>query len=214
MTSKLLVLKRNESIHIKTLHTLMHINLQLSQMQNMKVEIEFIDEDPFEVRDVIEKDLKKFDRLVIFRYGYMVEVTDDVINLLVKPTDCHCVLFSGVKPTINWDEFTDKTINDSNEPEYQRGLDFSAVPHKKIRDGIYSTIKFTPNIFVMDCKAITKLMKKKNSNNRFPSNLNTLDEFMNSIGARVYVYTKAVVTTSFQHKSVGSISTSTGVKVS
>ena len=53
-----ILLTRGKSCHVKTLHTILRFNLKFMQRGNTENEVVFVDDEPFEMAEIIYKYLK------------------------------------------------------------------------------------------------------------------------------------------------------------
>ena len=70
--------------------------------------------------------------ITIFKdYGISVD-EDSLDQVLEKHDNIGCLVFPGVKEGIDWEMFSEKVKNDSDEPCTQMGLNFDTDVGKKI----------------------------------------------------------------------------------
>ena len=210
-----LLATRNKSCHVRTLHSLLHMNIQFMKA-GIQHEICFVNDDPFEKSDMILKKLKTSDRLVFIDYS--IHIDQDSIGKFIEKFDqnCNCLVFPCIKEGINWDQFKTKVSNNIDEPLDQMGLDFDTTVGQKLSNGIYKVIKTDPKCWVMDSKSVLKYLKskKKEQLKQIPAKNSELFETLQSKGVKMCAYVDAKLTIVFSHECLGNILNAAGVKVS
>ena len=92
-----IVVTRNKSIHVRSLHTLMRINIRCIE-NHIQHEISFVKDDCFEKRDLILKKLKGgADKILIIDYSIQMD-EDSMSKLFIKSDGKYsCLVFPCVK---------------------------------------------------------------------------------------------------------------------
>lgn len=63
-----ILVTRSKSCHVKTLHTVLRFNVKCLQ-KSINNQIVYVNDDPFEKADVIEKCMKTHDRIIFIDFG-------------------------------------------------------------------------------------------------------------------------------------------------
>lgn len=207
----ILVASRNKSIAVKTLHTLLRFNI-LCMQNNVRVEITFVVDDPFERNSIIMKKMKEFDRLLFIDYSVFVD--EKSLALATQPLENgqHCMVFPAVTEGVDWDMFRSKINSESSEPIEQMGLNFDTEVGRKIKDDIYSVTKTNPKAWFFDCKPVIKTMReKKGEGIKLPTKNSEMFEKFISKGLKVCAFTDANLVLTYSHECVGNILNTAGV---
>ena len=149
------IVTRNVSVSVKTLHTLLKLNLICLQ-KNVANELVFVRDDPFEKYDILMKKLKHCDRLLWIEYSLFVDEASLIKMIDPFPKGYQCMVLPCVTEGINWDMFKKKICDGSTEPESQMGLDFDTEVGQKISDDVYTVTKTTPKAWALDAKQVFK----------------------------------------------------------
>lgn len=208
-----IVVTRSKSCHVRTLHSLLHMNIQFLQ-NGVQHEICFINDDPFEKSEMILAKLKQSDRLIFIDYS--INLDSQSIGYFLKDFEqCNCLIFPCVKEGINWDQFRDKVSRDSEEPIEQMGLDFDTEVGQKISENIYRVTKTEPKCWMMDSKSILKFMKnkKKEPLQKLPAKNSELFDMLAAKGVKMCAFVNAQLTTVYSHECLGNILNAAGVKL-
>ena len=200
---------RNRSITVKTLHTVLRMNMACLQA-NMKNELVFIDDHVLERRDALVSLLKRNDVDRIFWIDYSIAVDDESMKRVLMPFKVGCtgIVFPAVKPGIDWDMFKEKVRKESKEPIYQMGLNFDTEVDKKIEEGLYSVKTTDPRVWVLDAKKAYKDLKDKNAPLKLPL---TMAELFGKL--KVHAWVNASITITATHECLGNIINSAGIRV-
>lgn len=209
-----LLVTRNKSCHVRTLHTLLQMNINFIQA-GIQHEICFVNDDPFTKADLILKKLKACDRLIFIDYSVNVD-RDSIAKFLEKyDQQCHCMVFPCVKEGIDWDQFKEKVKNGIDEPIEQMGLDFDTKVGQKLSNGLYKVVQTDPKCWVMESKIVLKHLKtkKKEPLKQLPAKNTELFETLHIKGVKIWAYVDAQITTVYSHECLGNILNAAGVKV-
>ena len=206
------VVTRNRSCSVKTLHLIMSINI--SCMKNKKYnEIIFINDDPFMIGDLLTKKIHEKDRIIFIDYGVGIAEHDD-IERLVKDFEkgYECMVMPCVKEGLDWEKIKTNLVTKSKEPVEQAGMDFDTDVGDHIRDGLYKVTKTSPKLFAIDCKTTVELLKNRKKPTIFlpPKRDEMFEKFIEK-KLNIYAYTKARVVIAYQHESIGKISQAYGL---
>ncbi len=209
-----IVVTRNVSISVKTLHTLLKLNIICLQ-KNIANELVFIRDDPFEKNETINKKLKHCDRLLVIDYSVFVDEMS--LIKLVEPffKNQDILVLPCVTEGINWDLFKKKVLTHSQEPKSQMGLNFDTEVSKKLDTDLYSVIKTCPKVYSLDSKAVLRAFKetKKQAAAKIPVKTDEMFEKFIQRGLSICAYTNANVIVTYPHECLGNILETAGVTV-
>ena len=76
-----ILVTRSKSCHVKTLHTVLRINVQCLQ-KNINNQIVYVDDDPFLKAEMVQKYIKNNDRLIFIDFGIGMDDDSMRISLL------------------------------------------------------------------------------------------------------------------------------------
>ena len=132
------IVTRSGSCHVKTLHTILRMNIQCIK-NNIQNQIVFVNDDPYAKADAIQKYVKDTDRIFFIDFGIQVD-DESVSHVVSKRDDYHVMVFPGVIEGIDWDIFKKKVRENSTEPIAQMGLHFDTEVDMKIADDVFWAI--------------------------------------------------------------------------
>lgn len=206
-----IIVTRNKSCHVKTLHTLLILNMQMAQKQEHNM-LAFVEDDPFKISSLITSSLPNYDRLIFIDYGVGMLSHDDIntVSQSFEP-GYHCMVYPGITRDINWDMVKDKLTNKIEEPIAQMGSGFDTEVSTKIKGYLYKVSSTNPKCFVLDCKGILKSMKDKKNGLIIPSKREEMFNRFIQRGVKICAHTKAKLTIFYQYESLGNLSRSFGV---
>lgn len=197
-----LITTRSKSCSVKTLHTILKMNIRCIQHSHQN-EILYVNDDPFEKADMIMQCLKKCDRLLFIDFG--VNVDDGSIKQMFEPLENTSVLvFPGVTEGIDWKLFRKKIEEGSTEPVSQMGLHFDTELAQKAQTDIYKVKKTKAKAWVMIPNNMSKKTKKIYAANMFDK---LLEE-----GNKIYAFTASKLTMTYSHECISNILGAAGVK--
>jgi hypothetical protein len=197
-----LIVTRSKSCSVKTLHTILKMNIHCIQ-QNVQNEILYVNDDPFEKSEMIKKCLSKCDRLFFIDFG--INVDEESIKEIFKPHDGVGVLvFPGVKDGIDWGLFKNKVKEGSKEPVSQMGLNFDTEVGQKVSKDIYKVKNTEARAWVMFSKNTLKKCKKFTAS-KMLNNLLEQD-------VKIYAFTASKLIMTYTHECVSNILSAAGVK--
>lgn len=205
----IVVFTRSKSIHCTTLHSLMNIHM-FCILKNIHMDVHYIHE-----RQSLQKYLKNIDRLAVFEYGSHVD-TDSIPALCGSlPSGYQVMVFPAVKEGIDWAKFKRSTLAGSQEPAYQRALEFDTDVDKKISDGIWSVRNTEASVWCMDVKPVDKKIRGGKDPIKVPlDSPNAFFSKLTSIGIKICAFTKARTIMHYTHEAFGTILESYGVSQS
>ena len=76
------IVTRSGSCHVKTLHTILRMNIQCIK-NNIQNQIVFVNDDPYAKADAIQKYVKDTDRIFFIDFG--IQVDDESVSHVVNP---------------------------------------------------------------------------------------------------------------------------------
>lgn len=101
------IVTRNVSVSVKTLHTLLKLTLICIQ-RNIANELVFVRDDVFEKYDILTKKLKHCDRILWIEYSLFVDEQSLIKLLDPFPKQYGVMIAPCVKEGIDWDMFKKK----------------------------------------------------------------------------------------------------------
>lgn len=201
------VTTRSKSCSVKTLHTILKLNIHCLQ-NNVQNEIVYVNDDPFEKIEMIQKCLSKCDRLFFIDFG--IGVDDASVKQIFESHEGLGVLvFPAVKEGIDWGLFKHKVREGSSEPVSQMGLNFDTQVGKKISTDIYSVTSTEAKSWVMFSKNVMKNAKDKKGN--FNLHVKMFDKLKEQ-GVKIYAFTASKLTMTYPHECISNILGAAGVK--
>jgi hypothetical protein len=172
--------------------------------------IVYINDDPLEKSEVIQRFMKTCERIVFIDFG--IGIDEESIEQFFEPHEgVGCVVFPGVSEGVDWGMFKEKLKNGSSEPVSQMGLHFDTEIGKKVSPNIYHATSTSAKVWVMNTKNVIKSIKDKKTGNWKVSS-NMFDKFREH-GVRIYAFTAAKLTMTYTHECVSNILNAAGVKV-
>lgn len=199
-----IVVSRSKSCSIKTLHSILKMNMICIQ-NGCQNEIVYVNDNPYEKIEIIKSCLSRCDRVFYIDFG--INVDENSLRQLFRKDDGLGVLvFPGVKDGIDWGLFKHKVLHNYNEPVSQMGLNFDTEVGPKISDDIYKVKKTDARAWVMFSKNVNKKCKKFVPSRMFES--------MMEQGVKIYAYTASKLVMTYTHECISSILNCAGVKTS
>ena len=205
-----IIVTRSKSCHVKTLHTILRMNLKCIQSKFMN-EIVFVDDDPYKKAEAVQRYIKLCDRIFFVDFGVGVD-QDSVNQVFEKHEGIGCLVFPGVKEGVDWDLFKAKVRNDAQEPVEQMGLHFDTEVSNKISDNIYSVKSSEARVWFINTKTAIKNVKDKKTGN-VVIHPKMLEKFKEK-GMKIYAFTAAKLTMTYTHECISNILNAAGVKSS
>ena len=197
------IITRNKSASVKTLHSLLRLNI-ICLENNIHNRIVFADDKITARRAILQKNLKHADRILWIEYG--VYVDDESLKQVIDGGwNWHGLVFPCVTEGIDWDMFRQKV--DSDEHMSQRGLNFDTQVDKKLRDSFYTVMKTDPKCWCIDTKNFLKNYKK----DKIPPEMSMLFSELADTKFKTVAYTGARLIVMYPHECVGNILNASGV---
>ena len=203
-------MSRNKACHVKTLHSLLRINL-VCMHKGIHHNIIFVNDDPFEKAELIMKQLKVAERLVLIDYSVFIDL-DTIDKMFTASFDqCSCLVFPCVKEGIKWEVFKKKI--DTTEPAEQVALEFDTVLGQKVGDSLYKVTSSDPKCWIMDTKPVLRsLRERKGEALKIPAKTSEMFDRFLARGVKICAYTACRLTVTYPHECLSNILESAGVK--
>ena len=141
---------RSKSCAVKTLHTILKLNIQCIQ-NNVQNEILYVNDNPFDKVEMIQKCLTRCDRIFFIDFGINVD-EESIKQIFANHEGMGVLVFPGVTEGIDWGLFKHKVRAGSTEPVSQMGLNFDTEVDRKISENIYTVKNTNPKAWVMFSK--------------------------------------------------------------
>ena len=204
-----IVVTRSKSCHVKTLHSILRLNIKCLQ-NSVNHQIVYVNDDTLEKIETIEQCMKKYDRILFIDFG--IGVDDLSLNKSLEVNEnAGLVVFPGVKEGINWDMFKEKVKLESKEPTTQMGLEFDTVLGKKTSPQFYNVVSTSAKVWVMIPKTVIKHIKnkKKGTWRLYPNMFENLIE--NSV--KIYAFSASKLIQTYTHECISNILNAASVKL-
>lgn len=201
------IVTRNSAAHVKTLHTVLKLNIRTIRA-GIQNELCFVNDDPFEIADVVQDRLKTSDRIVMIHYG--VNIDESTIDYFCKDRALEGIgvlVFPAAKEKIDWDRFAKVTKAGTSEPIHQRALEFDTDVHHEMSPSLWTVNTTEAKSWVMNCKNVRKKVDKI-----FAGKPGKMFEKFREQGVKIVAYTAATVTMTFAHECISNILQSSGVR--
>ena len=206
-----IIVTRNKSCHVKTLHSILRFNLKCLQ-NKCQNEVVFVNDDSFDKADKISNFIKSHERLLFVDYG--IQIDDDSLNTCFNKLESGgCLVFPGVLEGIDWGLFKAKVKDGCKEPTEQIGLQFDTEVSNKISSEYYNVKKTSSKCWLLISKNVIKHLKDKKSSSYkiFPRMETMFSKFQES-GIKIIAYPKAKLTMTYNHECVSNILNTAGIK--
>lgn len=207
-----IVVTRNKACHVKTLHSLLRLNL-LCFHHGYLHNIHFVNDDPFERNEVIQKHLKTADRILFIDYSVFVD-NATLDKVFAKFENYHGLVFPCVKEGINWEMFKKKVRANDSEPVDQCGMEFDTVLGQKIGDSLYWVKQTEPKCWVIEVKPVARILKGRKGGEavKLPSRNSEMFEKLITSGVKICAWTASRLVVTYPHECLSNILESAGVK--
>lgn len=212
MKLSVLVVTRNSSATVKTLHTILRLNV-LAVQKGIVVDINFVEDDLEKKADSINKLLKNSDKFLFLDYTVSLDRESIIKGIESDST----VIFPSVIPYVDWDMFKQKVLTESKEPNYQMGMNFDTEVYKPDpKDPTMWSVKSSkPVCFIMECSDVIKALKnKKTDNSKISGKFDRDFSLLLTKNCKVRAYIEAQVMLTSTYECVGNILNAAGIKVS
>ena len=202
-----ILVTRSKACHVKTLHSVLRLNMRCIQ-KNVKNEITYIDDDPYSKAEIVQRYMKTHDRIIFIDFGIGVD-DESLDQCFEKHEGVGCLVFPGVKEGIDWDMFKKKVKDGIDEPVSQMGLHFDTDVGKKVGKDIYQVTNTNARAWMMNVKNVSKTLQKDKDQKVSPK---MFEKFLRQ-GVRVCAFTASKLTMTYTHECVSNILNAAGVKV-
>lgn len=202
-----LLVARSKACHVKTLHSVLRLNMRCIQ-HNVKNEIAYVDDDPYKKAEAVQRYMKTHDRIIFIDFGIGVD-DGSLDQCFEKHEGVGCLVFPGVKEGIDWDMFKQKVKDSVDEPVSQMGLHFDTEVGKKVGKDIYQVTKTDARAWMMNVKNVSKTLQKTKDQKVSPK----MFEKFSQQGVRVCAFTASKLTMTYTHECMSNILNAAGVKV-
>lgn len=204
-----ILVTRSNACHVKTLHTILKMNVYFLE-NSIKNKILFVNDNIYEKIELIQSVLKTSDRVIFIDFGVGVD-TESIKEFGKKHDNVGCLVFPGVKSGIDWDLFKIKVNNESDEPVSQMGLHFDTDIGKKVSTDLYNVVNTEAKCWFLNTKNVIKSIRDKKTGNCkiYP---NMFSKFKEQ-GVRIFAFTAAKLTITYPHECISNILNAAGVKV-
>ena len=202
-----IIVIRSKSCHVKTLHTMLRLNI-LCLERGVRHEISYVNDDTHSKNEIIKNKMKDCDKLFFIEFGIHVD-NDSLLKIF---ENYECLVFPAAKEGINWDMFKNKVLTDSNEPVEQMGLDFDTEIDQKVSESIYKVVKTDPKSWVIKGPNMYKTLKNKKAPGiTLPLKFSDMFTKLKENGMKIHAYTGAKLTVTYPHECISNIIEAAGV---
>jgi hypothetical protein len=211
-----IVVTRNVSVSVKSLHSLLNLNKICAQFKHTH-DINFVRDDPVTKNSMILKSMKHCDRLVFIDYGVYVDDNSLVCMTEKFPPGYGCFVCPCVTDKLSWDLFKKKILSGSTETVSQMALEFDTEVSNIVPNcppSIRNVVSTVPRCWAWDTKMMLKSLKgQKGEGISLPLTPEDLFKKIKERGVRICAFTDAKLVVTFSHECVGNILESANVKV-
>lgn len=205
-----IIVTRSKSCSVKTLHTILRLNILCIQ-KKINNDITYVNDNPFEKVEVIQKCMKQHDRILFIDFG--ISMDQDSIEQVFQPHEgVGCLVFPCVREGVDWDLFRSKVKTGSSEPVSQMGLHFDTEVGKCVTENVYHVVSTEAKTWMMNTKNVIKNIKDKKTG-QWKIHPKMFEKFK-EYGVRVYAFTAAKLNIMYTHECIGNIMNAAGVSVS
>lgn len=202
-----IIVTRSKSCQVKTLHTVLKINMICLQ-NNINNQIAYVDDDPYAKAEIVEKYMKTHDKIFFIDFG--IGADDATIREVFKKHEgIGCLVFPAVSEGVDWELFKAKVKDGSEESNTQMGLHFDTEVDKKVSENIYTVTKTNAKCWLMYPKYMFKKAKDKKA--AFKISPKMFDKFREH-GIKVYAFTASKLVVTYTHECISNILNAAGVK--
>ena len=202
---------RNKACHVKTLHSLLRLNL-ICMHHGHHHNIVFVADDPFERSATILKHVKSSDRILFIDYSIFIDPAT-CEKAFAKFDKFDGYIFPCVKEGVDWEAFKRKSAKGTTEPIEQLALEFDTTIGQKVAESTYKVSKADPKCWVLDCKPIVKnLRDKKGEGLKLPARNSEIFDRLIEKGLKIYAWTASRLTVTYPHECLSNILESAGVR--
>jgi hypothetical protein len=204
-----ILVTRSKSCHVKTLHTVLRINIKCLQ-SGINNQIVYVNDDPYEKAEVVQKYISSCDRIIFIDFGISMDDAS-IAQCFEKHENVGCLVFPGVREGVDWNMFKQKVKSESSEPITQMGLHFDTEVGKAVSKDIYKVNSTDAKAWIMNTKNVLKSIRDKKYGN-WKISPKMFEKFQEQ-GVRLYAFTAAKLTMTYTHECISNILNAAGVKV-
>jgi len=204
-----IIVTRSKSCSVKTLHTILKLNIRCVQ-KGIHNEISYVDDDPFQKAEIIQKYMKKNDRIFFIDFGVSMDEAS-IDQVLSNNDNVGVLVFPGVKEGVDWGLFRHKVKEGSTEPVSQMGLNFDTEVTRKISTDIYSVSNTEARAWLMHSKNVIKTIRDKKGEWKISPKM--FEKFKEQ-GVKIYAFTAAKLVMTYTHECISNILNAAGVQQS
>ena len=207
-----IIVTRGKSCHVKTLHTILRLNLYCMQTKGTQNEVVYVNDDPYEKSETIQRHMKTSDKILFIDFG--VSMDDGSIAQVLKPHEgVGCLVFPAVKEGIDWDMFKHKVKSEIDEPVEQIGLHFDTEVNNKVSDDIYTVKSTEARCWLMNCKNVLKCVRDKRTNDcKVPPRMKQMFTKFKELGVKINAYTASKLVVTYTHECISNLLNAAGIK--
>jgi len=207
-----IIVTRGKSCHVKTLHTVLRLNIMCIQAKTVQNQVIYVDDDPYKKSEIIQKHMKESDRILFIDFG--ISMDEGSISKVFSPNDgVGCLVFPGVIEGIDWGLFKVRVKEGTEEPVEQIGLHFDTEVGNKISEDIYQVKRSSARCWLMMCKHVAKIVKdKRTSEYRVPPRMEQMFSKFKELGVKIHAYTAAKLVMTYSHECVSNLLNAAGIK--
>jgi len=191
-----ILVTRSKACHVKTLHSVLRLNMRCIQ-KNVKNEITYVDDDPYSKAEIVQRYMKTHDRIIFIDFGIGVD-DGSLDQCFEKHEGVGCLVFPGVKEGIDWELFKKKVKDGIDEPVTQMGLHFDTDVGKKVGKDIYQVTNTNARAWMMNVKNVSKTLQKDKHQKVSPK---MFEKFLRQV-VRVCAFTASKLTMTYTHECV------------
>ena len=207
-----IIVTRSKSCHVKTLHTVLRLNLMCIQAGDVQNEVVYVDDDPYNKSEIIQKYMKTADRILFIDFG--ISMDDGSLKKVFEPNEgIGCLVFPGVLEGIDWPLFKSKVQDGTLEPVEQIGLHFDTDVGNRVSDDVYQVKTSSARCWVMMCKNTLKCVRDKRTHDcRVPPRMEQMFSKFKELGVKIHAYTAAKLVMTYSHECISNLLNAAGIK--
>jgi len=207
-----IIVTRSKSCHVKTLHTVLRLNLTCIQAGDVQNEVVYVDDDPYSKSDIIQRYMKTSDRILFIDFG--ISMDEGSIKKVFEPNEgVGCLVFPGVLEGIDWGLFKARVKEGSLEPVEQIGLHFDTDVGNRVSDDVYQVKSTSARCWLMVCKNTLKYVRDKRTHDcRVPPRMEQMFSKFKELGVKIHAYTAAKLVMTYSHECISNLLNAAGIK--
>lgn len=202
-----IIVTRSKSCAVKTLHTILRLNMTCIR-KNVQNEIFYVNDDPYEKIQMIEKCVERCDRIFFIDFGIGVD-EGSIEQIFEDHESIGCLVFPGVTEGVDWGLFRHKVLHETDEPISQMGLNFDTEVGKKVSDNIYVVTNTHAKSWVMFSKNIMKNTKDKKG--KWSLHVKMFEKLLEQ-KVKIHAFTASKLVMTYSHECISNILNAAGIK--